>query len=492
MGEHIKQEIDRHVQKLLDELANIKTSSLQRVDSIRQDFNRFLAVSETFLQYTTALRERGSATDIVMSGDDLLARAASLQLKPVISSGDGGTDYRLPDVTFQPCHVFHDLLTNDEQNVVGRIVSIPRCQDGSRTSDYCLSPVSVRTIQEDSHAVLGIACLSGHIYIIRAEMPEVEVYSAVTWSLRRRLAAVDGLKSPTDLVACQQLNCLYVSDWFKCCIHRVDLDVQVPQGQGQLQGGSVVALNSHDSRINLSRKNSRESDSAGVGDVCKYESSWSVDDQPWSLSLVDGQQLDTVSTSSTSTSSSSSSSSCCTSCSSLLVTCDVASKLKQYTLHGSLLRQICLNVTAGLNNPRHAILLTTGQFVVSLTDSIWLLGPDGRRIVRKKPESRTPDSRINTSGRLALDSRGPYILVLDVDGRRIVQLDSGLGLIREVVSCDDRLRYPARLCLDIDRGRLYVADNALTNKSLLSMGKFWGKTGRVVVYDTNIVTMTST
>jgi len=94
------------------------------------------------------------------------------------------------------------------------------------------------------------------------------------------------------------------------------------------------------------------------------------------------------------------------------------------------------------------------------------------------------DGRINFSGRLVVDDCG-CLLVLDVDNRRVLQFDVGadLRLVRELVSRDARLRYPTRLCVDRSRGRLYVADNELSQRSRLQT-KYWGKTGRVVVYDT--------
>jgi len=93
--------------------------------------------------------------------------------------------------------------------------------------------------------------------------------------------------------------------------------------------------------------------------------------------------------------------------------------------------------------------------------------------------------RINFSGRLAVDGCG-CLLVLDVEDRRVVQFDIsvGLRLVREVVTHDARLRYPARLCVDHRRGRLYVADNELIEPQTRLQTKFWGRTGRVLVYDT--------
>ena len=110
-------------------------------------------------------------------------------------------------------------------------------------------------------------------------------------------------------------------------------------------------------------------------------------------------------------------------------------------------------------------------------------------ITRINDDSVAVGGRLSMSGRLALDDAG-RLLLLDVDGRRLVQLDSAaaadggadLRQVREVVAHDERLRYPARLAVDRRRRRLYVADNALSQPTRLH-AKFWGKTGRIVVYD---------
>jgi len=77
--------------------------------------------------------------------------------------------------------------------------------------------------------------------------------------------------------------------------------------------------------------------------------------------------------------------------------------------------------------------------------------------------------------------------VLDVDGRRVVELAASaageLRLVGELLTGDQRLRYPTRLCVDQRRRRLYVADNQLSQRTRFQ-SKYWGKTGRVVVYDT--------
>ena len=47
----------------------------------------------------------------------------------------------------------------------------------------------------------------------------------------------------------------------------------------------------------------------------------------------------------------------------LVVACETAKKLQEYTAHGSLVREVCLQ--AGVTEPWHAIQLSTGDYVVS-------------------------------------------------------------------------------------------------------------------------------
>ena len=130
---------------------------------------------------------------------------------------------------------------------------------------------------EDSRAILGVAAVSGHVYVVRAESPTVEVYSAVTWSLRRRLP-VAGLRSPTDLAACEAAGCLFVADWPECRIHRVDVQACRRSGLGSTttNGGGDSTETSNGNRLK------------------DEETGWWTMERPWSLSLVEGQRQCTV------------------------------------------------------------------------------------------------------------------------------------------------------------------------------------------------------
>lgn len=443
--ERIKHLITEHANKLMQQLETLKTETMQKVDAIQSDMDRFLAVADNFLQYAETLQERGTAVDVTRSGDDLLVRAATLRKMPFTETG--GEMYKTLGVSFTPWYDIEELLANDDDNVVGRITSVSRSQaaDATLSSQCSLAPTVVQTMLEDSRAVLGIAAISGHVYVARAESPDIEVYSAVTWSLKRRLPLA-GLRSPTDLVACEPTGCLFVADWAECRVHRVDVRACRRRGvDGAATNGGADSAQTP--RTELSTENRSKDEETG----------WWMAERPWSLSLVEGQRHCTI-----------------------LVTCDQAAKLYEYTEFGSVVRQVCL--AAELSNPRHAVLLSTGQFVVSFKDSVCLVSADGRRVLPNKTSAPT-GGRISCCGRLAVDDCGG-LLVLDVEGRRVVQFDAGaeLRLVREVVTRDARLRYPARLCVDRRRRRLYVADNELSQRTRLQT-KFWGKTGRVVVYD---------
>ena len=73
----------------------------------------------------------------------------------------------------------------------------------------------------------------------------------------------------------------------------------------------------------------------------------------------------------------------------LVVTCGGANKLQEYTTHGSLVREICLQ--AGVTNPWHAIQLSSGDYVVSQCTSpgvVGVVGVDGQ-VVHSYGQSQT-------------------------------------------------------------------------------------------------------
>lgn len=131
---------------------------------------------------------------------------------------------------------------------------------------------------EESRTVLGVAATSGHVFVVRAESPEIEVYSAVTLSLKRRIP-VAGLRAPTDLVACESVGCLFVSDWPECRIHRVAV-------QTCRQEATRAAINGK----SLAESQTTEMSEEKENWLKEQETGWWTNERPWSLSLVERQR----------------------------------------------------------------------------------------------------------------------------------------------------------------------------------------------------------
>jgi len=86
-------------------------------------------VAESFLQYAETVQERGTVVDMTLGGNDLQLRAAMMQKMPFTDTG--GELYRTPSVSFTPWFDLHELLSNDDDNVIGRIASESRSQGKS-------------------------------------------------------------------------------------------------------------------------------------------------------------------------------------------------------------------------------------------------------------------------------------------------------------------------------------------------------------------------
>lgn len=78
------------------------------------------------MQYAETVQERGTEVDVTLSGNDLQARAAMLCQMPFTDTRK--QLYRVPSVTFTPWHDLLELLSNHDDNVVGRIIPAARSQ----------------------------------------------------------------------------------------------------------------------------------------------------------------------------------------------------------------------------------------------------------------------------------------------------------------------------------------------------------------------------
>jgi len=147
----------------------------------------------------------------------------------------------------------------------------------------------------------------------------------------------------------------------------------------------------------------------------------------------------------------------------VLVTCNEVRKIKEFSSHGDLLRELTL--PDDVINPWRAIQTRNGEFIVchgGLGDAVHRvckISPDARHIIKSHGGQRGSDiGQYRVPVHLAVDNN-EFVFVADFNNRRVTLLSPTLDYIRQVVSGDDLKWWPRRLCLDIHRRRLYVADN---------------------------------
>jgi len=148
----------------------------------------------------------------------------------------------------------------------------------------------------------------------------------------------------------------------------------------------------------------------------------------------------------------------------VLVTCVDVRKIKEFSSHGRLLREMTL--PDDVINPWHAIQLTSaGQFVVCHGDAddavnrVCVISADCTHIIDLHGgQCCSNTGQYDMPRHLAVDDN-ESVFVVDVNNRRVTLLSPTLNYIRQVVSSDKLKWYPYRLHLDVQRRRLYVADN---------------------------------
>jgi len=162
----------------------------------------------------------------------------------------------------------------------------------------------------------------------------------------------------------------------------------------------------------------------------------------------------------------------------VLVTCYVVGKIKEFSSHGDLLRELTL--PDDVIHPQHAIQTHNGQLIVCHGDRddavhrVCKISVDGRDIVQS--HGGPPGSDIghyNVPYHLTVDNND-FVIVVDINNRRVKLLSPTLDYIRQVVSPDKLKWEPIRLYLDTQRRRLYVADDERKD------GRYTA--GRVVVF----------
>ena len=146
--------------------------------------------------------------------------------------------------------------------------------------------------------------------------------------------------------------------------------------------------------------------------------------------------------------------------------------IEEYTTTGSLIRSITLD--ASIDNPLHAIELSSGQFVVchwgSAQHRVCVVDTTGRIVHSYGGPPGSSTGQLNGPLSLAVDTRG-YVFVADCNNNRVQLLSPTLTPLGDVTTPGHQLSGPYRLHLDELNGRLYVGESLSSRVFVLSVNK---------------------
>jgi len=161
---------------------------------------------------------------------------------------------------------------------------------------------------------------------------------------------------------------------------------------------------------------------------------------------------------------------------SVLVTCNLVRKIKEFSTDGRLLH--VLTLPQDVVSPWHTVQLSSGQLIVchaKLDDPlhrVCLICSDGSLVKSFGGPPGSGSQQLNVPVHMAVD-RNEFVYVSDLNNRRVSLLSPTFAFVREVLSRERLKGNAIRLHLDSDRRRLYIADNERKDDK--------GTTGRVVV-----------
>ena len=110
----------------------------------------------------------------------------------------------------------------------------------------------------------------------------------------------------------------------------------------------------------------------------------------------------------------------------VVVACWAENKLQEYTTHGTLVREICLQT-----NPLHATQLSSGDYVVTASGKVSVVGVNGQVLQRYGKSPTTGTAQIKNPSSLAV-TKNDSILVTDVSNNRILSLNNSLSSVQEL------------------------------------------------------------
>jgi len=270
----------------------------------------------------------------------------------------------------------------------------------------------IHTLPE-KEPVFGVTSLDNQLYVLRGSKSSEQVEVYDVDSYELlHCLTVPELDYGTDIAACAYNRCAYISNSSHNSVHRVAVS------------GPEAAV-----------------------------TQWPVDDKPANLSISVKHGV--------------------------LVSCWEVRKIKEFGTDGQLLQTV--DVPEDFISPVHTIQLHTGEYIVShggLGDPlhrVCRIGSDGQLVKLYGGPKGAGSHQMNVPVHLSVDRNG-FVFVVDLNNHRVLLLSPALTYIRDVVTWEQLKWRPVRVHLDVDRQRLYVADDELKAGS----GSY--TVGRVVVF----------
>jgi len=134
---------------------------------------------------------------------------------------------------------------------------------------------------------------------------------------------------------------------------------------------------------------------------------------------------------------------------------------QEFSSHGDLLRELIL--PDDLIHPQHAIQLTSGQYIVchgrcsDAVQRVCKINADGHIVQSHGGQPGSGTDQYLAPHHLAVGDELVY--AADMYNQRLTLLSPTLGYVRQELSRDELRGYPWSLHLDVQRRRLYVANN---------------------------------
>jgi hypothetical protein len=145
----------------------------------------------------------------------------------------------------------------------------------------------------------------------------------------------------------------------------------------------------------------------------------------------------------------------------VLVTCLFASKVKEFTTNGEIMREI--NLGSKVLHPWHTAQMSADRFIVChgmRNDSqhrVCMVDSKGTVLQQHGESKGTGPGYLNVPLRVTVNK---FIFVADCDNHRVLMLSPTLDFVREIGS---EFGDPSRIWFDASRSLLYVAYNKQEN-----------------------------